>query len=306
MRNKFAEIFYDMAKVDSKLVLIVADISPAGSIEMFRKNYPSRFINTGVSEQIMIGMSAGLAQRGWRPFVYTIATFALYRPFEFIRDDLCYQNLPVTIVGIGGGRSYTTLGATHHAQEDIGLATLIPNLKIIAPCDPKEVEEATKWCANENENGPVYLRLGKSGEPDLTENAIEIWKFGKMRMISSGEDMALITYGAIAKTSVEVVNNLKVNGINTDLYFVSTLKPFDDTRLIEIFKKHQKIVIIEEHVEFGGLATQVQILAQKYKWLGSLKIFNLPNEFSHSYSDPIDFYKNLNLDAKSITQKIIS
>jgi transketolase len=306
MRNKFAEIFYDMAKVDSKLVLIVADISPAGSIEMFRKNYPSRFINTGVSEQIMIGMSAGLAQRGWRPFVYTIATFALYRPFEFIRDDLCYQNLPVTIVGIGGGRSYTTLGATHHAQEDIGLATLIPNLKIIAPCDPLEVEEATKWCAHANENGPVYLRLGKSGEPELTNNALEAWRFGKIRKITSGKDMAVLTYGAIAKTSTEVVNNLKLYGIFSDLFFVSTLKPFDELRLIEIFKEHSQIVIIEEHIEFGGLATQVQILAQKYKWLGSLKIFNLPNDFSHSYSNPIEFYKELNLDTQSIVEKIIS
>lgn len=305
MRNKFAEIFYDIAKIDSRLVLIVADISPAGSIEMFRKNYPSRFINTGVSEQIMIGMSAGLAQRGWRPFVYTIATFALYRPFEFIRDDLCYQNLPVTIVGIGGGRSYTTLGATHHAQEDIGLATLLPNLKIIAPCDPLEVEEATRWCAHGNENGPVYLRLGKSGEPELTNNALEAWKFGKIRKISMGKDMAVLTYGAIAKTSTEVVNNLKPYGIFSDLFFVSTLKPFDELRLIEIFKEHSKIVIIEEHIEFGGLATQVQILAQKYKWLGSLKIFNLPNDFSHSYSDPIEFYKELSLDTQSIVEKII-
>jgi len=134
MRNRFAETFYELAKDDLRQCMIVADISPAGSMSRFRDEYPERFINTGVAEQVMIGMSAGMAQRGLRPFAYTIATFALYRPFEMIRDDLCYQNLPVTVVGIGGGVSYSTLGATHHAQEDVALAMCVPNLRVLAPC----------------------------------------------------------------------------------------------------------------------------------------------------------------------------
>ena len=122
MRNRFADTFYELGKADPRLCVVVADISPAGSIAKFRREFPRRFINTGVSEQIMIGMAAGMAQRGLRPFAYTIATFTLYRPFEMVRDDLCYQNLPVTIVGIGGGVTYSTLGATHHAQEDVAIA----------------------------------------------------------------------------------------------------------------------------------------------------------------------------------------
>ena len=123
MRNRFADTFYELGKADPRLCVVVADISPAGSIAKFRSEFPRRFINTGVSEQIMIGMVAGMAQRGLRPFAYTIATFTLYRPFEMVRDDLCYQNLPVTIVGIGGGVTYSTLGATHHAQEDVAIAS---------------------------------------------------------------------------------------------------------------------------------------------------------------------------------------
>ena len=138
MRNRFADTFYELGKADPRLCVVVADISPAGSIAKFRSEFPRRFINTGVSEQIMIGMAAGIAQRGLRPFAYTIATFTLYRPFEMVRDDLCYQNLPVTIVGIGGGVTYSTLGATHHAQEDVAIASAIPNLSVIAPCDPAE------------------------------------------------------------------------------------------------------------------------------------------------------------------------
>ena len=126
MRNRFADTFYELGKADPRLCVVVADISPAGSIAKFRNEFPRRFINTGVSEQIMIGMTAGMAQRGLKPFAYTIATFTLYRPFEMVRDDLCYQNLPVTIVGIGGGVTYSTLGATHHAQEDVAIASALP------------------------------------------------------------------------------------------------------------------------------------------------------------------------------------
>src|SRR3990167_597890 len=163
MRNEFADVFYELAKVDKRLAIVVADISPAGSMMKFREEYPERFVNTGVAEQIMIGMVAGMALRGMRPFAYTIATFALYRPFEFIRDDICYQNLPITVVGVGGGVTYSTLGATHHAMEDVAIASAIPNMTVIAPCDPLETRAVTKWCATQND-GPVYLRLGKTGE----------------------------------------------------------------------------------------------------------------------------------------------
>ena len=162
MRNRFADTFYELGKADPRLCVVVADISPAGSIAKFRHEFPHRFINTGVSEQIMIGMAAGMAQRGLKPFAYTIATFTLYRPFEMVRDDLCYQNLPVTIVGIGGGVTYSTLGATHHAQEDVAIASAIPNLSVIAPCDPSETEAATRWCAaQEQRAGLSAARQGR-------------------------------------------------------------------------------------------------------------------------------------------------
>src|SRR5580692_6645230 len=101
MRNHFADVFYELGKKDPRLAIVVADISPAGSMVKFREEFPERFINTGVSEQSMIGIAAGMALRGMRPFAYTIATFAIYRPFEFVRDDIAYQELPVTVVGVG-------------------------------------------------------------------------------------------------------------------------------------------------------------------------------------------------------------
>src|SRR5476649_301146 len=156
MRNTFASTFYDLGKVDDRLVVIVADISPAGSIAKFRDDFPERFINTGVAEQVMIGLCAGMAQKGMRPFAYTIATFSVFRPYEMIRDDLCYQDLPVSIVGIGGGVSYSTLGGTHHAMEDVALMTGLPNMPVLAPCDPAETAAATRFLATENQH-PAYL-----------------------------------------------------------------------------------------------------------------------------------------------------
>jgi hypothetical protein len=172
MRNRFASTFYELGAEDQRLVIVVADISPAGSIAKFREDFPNRFINTGVAEQVMIGLCAGMAQRGLRPFAYTIATFSVFRPYEMIRDDLCYQDLPVTVVGIGGGVTYSTLGGTHHAMEDVALMTSLPNMSVIAPCDPEETAAATRWLATQNQH-PAYLRLGKAGEPDLTSNAAD-------------------------------------------------------------------------------------------------------------------------------------
>ena len=166
MRNTFADTFYELAREDPRLCVVVADISPAGSMARFREEFPERFINTGVAEQSMIGIAAGMALRGLRPFAYTIATFTLYRPFEFVRSDLCYQDLAVTIVGIGGGVTYSTLGGTHHAQEDVALATAIPNMTVLAPCDPAETRQATEWCAR--------LELGHRRPDRRLRRAIEV------------------------------------------------------------------------------------------------------------------------------------
>lgn len=305
MRNRFAEVFYELGKSNPNLCLIVADISPAGSIEKFRRDFPDRFINTGVAEQIMIGIAAGLSQRGLKPFAYTIATFALYRPFEFIRDDLCYQNLPVTVVGIGGGITYSTLGATHHALEDISIASSIPNMRVIAPCDPLEVESATRWCAKQ-ELGPVYLRLGKAGEPNLTEEAIDSWEFGKIRQILDGDKLAILTYGSIASTAINVSNLLQQNSVSCSVYFASTLKPFDFQGLSEIFAKHKNIAVIEEHVARGGLASIIKQFAFDVKWRGQIHSFHLKDEFLHKYDSHEELLKLHHLDSKSIFEKLIN
>jgi transketolase len=286
MRNRFADTFYELGKEDPRLCVIVADISPAGSIAKFRQDFPERFINTGVAEQIMIGMAAGMAQRGLKPFAYTIATFTLYRPFEFVRDDLCYQNLPVTIVGIGGGVTYSTLGATHHAQEDVSIACAVPNLSVIAPCDPSEAEAATRWCAKQ-EIGPVYLRLGKAGEPDFTSK-LGPWEFGKIRRIRDGGDVAIITYGPIVKRAMQVADALRDKGRAPSVHVVHTIKPLDRDGIAAVLKSHKHVIVIEECAPNGGLAMQVKALAWDVGAACRLDAFTLKDKFIHCYGSHED------------------
>lgn len=283
MRNKFANTIYKIGKMDDRISIVVADISPAGAMDDFRKEFPERFISTGVAEQVMIGMCAGMALRGLRPFAYTIATFSLYRPFEFVRDDLCYQNLPVTVVGIGGGVTYSPLGGTHHTMEDIAIAAAIPNMQIIAPCDPDEVELATYWCASENK-GPVYLRLGKAGEPNLTENAIDPFKMGKIRYLKRGTDTCILSYGSIVKNAVEVGEFLETQmERSTSIVSCHTLKPLDVQGIIEALKTHRNVIVLEEHVPHGGLGSRVKEIAWDVKAECSLKTYSLKDEFIHTY-----------------------
>lgn len=298
MRNTFSEALYNEASKNSDIYIVVADISPAGSMAKFSQEFPDRFINVGVAEQAMIGISAGLALKGCQPFAYTIATFSLYRPFEMIRDDLCYQNLPVTVVGMGAGIIYSTLGGTHHSLEDIGVASAIPNLQIIAPCDPNECTEATRWCATQK-HGPVYLRLGKAGEPNLTADA-DPWEFGRIRYLRRGHDVCILTFGVITKMAFEVAEGLAANGKSSSIVSVHTLKPLDQTGIISILKTYSQVIVIEEHVENGGLAMKVKKLAWECGSRTRLDTFSLKDAFIHNYGT----WENL-LEAHGISPSII-
>lgn len=287
MRNTFSEALYECAKADPSIYIVVADISPAGSMAKFQTEYPERFINVGVAEQSMIGIAAGLALKGCQPFAYTIATFSLYRPFEMVRDDLGYQNLPVTVVGMGAGVIYSTLGGTHHTQEDIAIAGAIPNMQILAPCDPLECIEATKHCATQK-TGPIYLRIGKAGEPKFTENAVEPFVFGKIRYIRKGTDVCILSYGVIMKKAIEVADHLEKLGKSVSVVSVHTMKPLDRSGIEQALTTHKEVIVIEEHAPQGGLAPQTKQIAWDAKATCRLHTFTLKDAFIHNYGSHDD------------------
>lgn len=282
MRNTFSKALYECAVKDPTIYIVVSDISPAGSMAELQSKAPERFINVGVAEQAMIGIAAGLALKGCQPFAYTIATFTLYRPFEMVRDDLCYQNLPVTIVGMGAGMIYSTLGGTHHTMEDVAVAGAIPGMRVLAPCDPLELIDATYYCAAQKE-GPVYLRIGKTGEPNLTETAVDPFVFGKVRRIQSGRDVCILSYGPVMKKGVEVARELERQGKSVSIISCHTVKPLDRAGIERALKEHAQVIVIEEHVPEGGLASRVKQIAWDIKAGCRLDTFTLKDEFIHNY-----------------------
>ena len=301
MRNAFAKTFHEAAQKDPRLCMVVADISPAGAMDQFRKQFPNRFVNTGVAEQIMIGMCAGMSMRGLKPFAYTIATFALYRPFEFIRDDLCYQNLPVTVVGIGGGVTYSTLGSTHHAMEDVAIASAIPNMRVIAPCDPEETRAAALWCVGQEE-GPVYLRLGKAGEPVISGAAKEPFVFGKVRLLREGGDVCVLGYGPILKLAMDAAAALGERGTSVAVASVHTLKPLDREGIAALLGRFSKVVVMEEMVPQGGLGNAVKALAWESGARCRIECIALKDEFIHLYGKHEEILKAHGLTLDRLVQ----
>jgi transketolase len=305
MRDNFARTMHEIGHKVKDVFIVVADISPAGSMAPFRADFPDRFINVGVAEQSMIGLCAGLALRGCRPFAYTIATFAIYRPFEQVRDDVCYQNLPVTIVGIGGGISYSTLGGTHHAQEDVAIMSALPNMTVMAPCDPAETAAAT-WAAVER-NGPVYLRLGKAGEPDLTSNAVDPYVFGRIRRLRQGRDICILSYGPITKMAFDAAEAIeKESGATVAVTSVHTLKPLDREGIARVLQEFSMVVVVEEHSPQGSLGGKVKEIAWESDATCRLATFSLQDEFIHAFGSHAYLQGRHGLSADALTRAVLT
>jgi transketolase len=302
MRDAFARGFCQAARQHKNLFLVVADISPAASLDDFRREFPTRLVDVGISEQTMIGVAAGLALRGFRPFTYTIANFTIYRPFEQVRVDLCYQNLPVVLVGIGGGMSYSALGGTHHTIEDIAVMGCLPNMTILAPCDPLEVEATVAAAAVQQ--GPVYLRVGKSGEPPITAKA-EPFVFGKLRRLAEGDDAVIIGYGPILKLGVDAAQRWQEKtGKRAAIYSAHTMKPFDQAGAKELLRRYKRVITVEEHVATGGLGSLVRQAAQECGSSARITALHLRDEFIHLYGSQDDLRAAHGITAETIHQAL--
>lgn len=299
MRDAVARAITEAARERSDVILVVADISPAAALKTFLDENPSRIVDVGVSEQAMIGMAAGLAMTGLRPFCYTIAPFALYRPLEQIRVDLAYQDLPVVVIGVGAGLSYSALGATHHTMEDVAIASAIPNLSVVAPCDPAETQSAVT--ASFSLSGPMYLRLGKSGEPTLTADAPEPFVLGRIRQIRGGAGTAIIGYGPLLGMACEAADALDSR---PSVYSAHTLKPLDVDRIDRILAEYDHVIVLEEHVERGGLGMQVRARAQLVGARSRVTTFNLPDEFLHTYGSKDDLLRPVGITRESLMDAV--
>jgi transketolase len=217
------------------------------------KRFPNNFFNVGVAEQNMIGIAAGLSLTGKKVFVYSIAPFSTSRCFEQIKVNVAYHNLDVVIVGVGGGFSYSKSGSTHHSFEDIGIIRTLPNIKILCPGDPFEVRASMSYILEQK--GPVYLRLGKSNDPNIHSKSLKI---SSLVPIFEGEGGAILTTGNMLGLGVQIREDLKEKyNICFSLYSCPLIKPFDEENIRQIASKNKFLFSIEEHVREGGLTSTV-------------------------------------------------
>ena len=259
MRDAFNTELNLIAAQDSNVLLLTADIG-FQVFDEFREKFPGRFFNVGVAEANMLGMATGLALSGKNPFVYTIVPFLTMRAFEQIRTDVCIQNQPVRIVGVGGGVAYGTLGPTHHSLVDMAILRALPNMTVVSPCDPIESMLATR--AAVEHPGPVYIRLGKNGEPNLYDNEYE-FVIGQSVEMRSGNDAVIISCGPVTKMAIDAADSLLEEGIQVGVQNMHTLKPIDVGKIIDMADKTSLVLTVEEHNIIGGLGSAVaEILSE--------------------------------------------
>jgi transketolase len=266
MRDAFVQALLAHAHADKRIMLVTGDLG-FGVLTAFSQELPEQFINAGVAEQNMMGLSAGLAIEGRNVFTYSIANFPTIRCLEQIRNDVCYHGISVNVVAIGGGFSYGSLGMSHHATEDIAIMRSLPGLRVFAPCD--ELETVALLQQMVDDPAPTYLRLDKSkvtddqGEPFFAED---------LRQLRQGEDVAIVGYGGILGEAIAASEFLELEGIYCSVYSAHTLKPFNGKTLIQLAQNYNAILTLEEHVPTGGLGS---IAADIFVEAGTM-----PNRFS--------------------------
>ncbi len=301
MRKEFVESLLEIMRLEGEnkredTYLITGDLG-FSVFEPIRERYPNRFINAGISEQNMIGVSAGLALTGKKVFVYSIIPFLLYRPFEQVRNDICYHNLPVRLIGVGAGLAYSDAGSTHLPFEDLKVADAIPNLTVLSPSDPREVEVFMKQIQGLDK--PVYMRLAKN-EPNLEHGKYNAIKIGKALKLRDGNKILIVSIGILTRAAMELADMLDKDGESVEVLEIHTLKPFDYSAVISAAEGKSLILTIEDST--GALFDKVAcaIIGMNSKVLK----FSLPDEFVHVSGSRDYLLDKFGLTAKKMYEKV--
>jgi transketolase len=260
VRTAFIETILEMAAKDPKILLLTADLGFT-VLEKFAKAFPGRFVNVGVAEANMMGLATGLALDGWKPYVYSIATFASMRGYEQVRNGPVLHQLPVRIIGTGGGFAYGHAGITHFALEDYAIFRTLPGMTVVSPADPAQTKSALLETAALP--GPVYFRMGKGGNPAVP-GLNGRFKLGDLERVRVGKDALLVVTGPITPVAVEAAAELERQGINAAVLVAATLGPVSAVKLGAQLDSFPVVATIEEHFVRGGLGSLVaEVLSQR-------------------------------------------
>ena len=302
MRNAFADEITKLGRENSKVVLLSGDIGNK-LFDNFKKIDARRFYNCGVAEANMMGVAAGMALSGLRPVIYTITPFTTTRCFEQIRVDVCYHKAPVVIVGTGSGFSYAELGPTHHSLEDLAIMRTLPGMRVLAPCDAAEMRLALR--AAMKEDGPVYIRIGKKGEPAIHTQPPD-FHIGKGIVVRSGTDVALIVAGTIMSVAIEAADLLKDRGVSAEVVSFHSVKPIDQDYLAQASARFKLLATIEEHGRIGGLGGAVAEWRAPRNGVPAQIFFGADDEFMHEVGSQDYARAKFGLTAANIADKVLA
>lgn len=258
MRNTIVNIIHNAARKNKDIYFLTGDLGYS-VLEDFQSELPDQVINTGIAEQNMMSVAAGLALAGKKVFVYSIVPFVTMRCFEQVRVDVCYQNLDVTIIGVGGGFAYGTLGLTHYGLEDLAIMRSLPNMKVVAMSDPIEARQLFEQILDDT--GPWYIRLNRGGEKAIVEQTVAP-KIGIGSVLKHGSQVTIFSIGTITEVALLTSSHLEKYGIHAEVIHMHTLKPLDKEIIIDRARTRLAIVTLEEHTIMGGLGSAVaEVLA---------------------------------------------
>jgi transketolase len=293
---------YELAKKDQRIFFIGSDLG-VGTLKQFKAEMSNRFLMEGVSEANVVGMAAGLALEGKIVYVNTIATFLTRRCFEQVALDLCLHKANVRLIANGGGVVYAPLGPTHEAIEDIAIFRALPRMTVIAVADAEEMKRMMPETVNHP--GPIYIRLGKGGDPVVTNDRVP-FKIGKAIPMKEGSDALIVSTGIMLKAALDASSALNAAGLSAAVLHVPTIKPFDQEAFLELARPAPVVVTVEEHSIIGGLGSVVaEVLAETdFDTPKRFRRIGLPDVFPDQYGSQASLLKRYDVTAEKIASVV--
>jgi transketolase len=299
-RDIYGQTLVELGRKNKDIVVLDADLSGSTRTSLFAKEFPERFFNFGVAEQNMMATAAGLASCNKIVFVSTFAIFATGRAWDQVRNTVAYNDFNIKIVASHAGITVGPDGSSHQSLEDIALMRVIPNMKIMVPCDGPQTRDAV--IAAVNTPGPFYIRLGRPKVPTI-ENKGE-FKFGKAQVLTEGDDVAIFACGIMVNEALLAAKNLNSKGIKVRVTNLHTIRPLDTDIVLDAARSCRGIVVCEEHTVIGGLASSIdEVVAENYP--RKVVRVGIKNRFGQS-GEPQDLLKEYNLTSIDIEKAALA
>ena len=254
-KQMICEVLMEAAKTDKDIVALCSDSRGSGSFTAFADNYPEQFVETGIAEQNLVSISAGLAKCGKKAYAVSPACFLSTRSYEQAKVDVAYSNTNVKLIGISGGVSYGALGMSHHSAQDIAAMAAIPNMRVYIPSDHLQTRELVKALLKDEK--PAYLRVGRNAVDPVYEEGNVPFEMDKAIVICEGTDVAIIACGEMVKPAKDAAELLKAQGISAAVVDMYCVKPLDKVAVVKAAQGAKAVLTVEEHAPFGGLGSMV-------------------------------------------------